>query len=66
MTTLKNKVALITGAASGMGKAMAHGYAKEGAHVVIADLNIDGANAVAEEIRDAGGSACSTAASTRR
>ncbi|MEV8135205.1 MULTISPECIES: glucose 1-dehydrogenase [Microbacterium] len=61
MTTLKNKVALITGAASGMGKAMAHGYAKEGAHVVIADLNIDGANAVAEEIRDAGGSASAVA-----
>ena len=34
---LENKVAIITGAASGMGKAMAKGYAKEGASVVIAD-----------------------------
>lgn len=57
MGTLENKVALITGAASGMGKAMAHGYASEGAHVVIADLNLDGAQAVVEEIAAAGGSA---------
>lgn len=61
MGTLDNKVALITGAASGMGKAMAQGYAAEGAHVVIADLNIDGANAVAEEIRSAGGAASAKA-----
>jgi NAD(P)-dependent dehydrogenase (short-subunit alcohol dehydrogenase family) len=40
-----------------MGKAMAHGYAAEGAHVVIADLNLDGAEAVAAEIREAGGAA---------
>jgi acetoin reductase-like protein len=57
MGTLDNKVALITGAASGMGKAMALGYASEGAHVVIADLNLAGANDVADEIKQAGGSA---------
>lgn len=57
MKTLENKVAVITGAASGMGKAMALGYAGEGAHVVIADLNIDGATAVADQIKDDGGSA---------
>lgn len=61
MGTLENKVALITGAASGMGKAMAHGYAAEGAHVVIADLNLDGAEAVAQEIRSAGGAASAKA-----
>lgn len=57
MTKLDGKVALITGAASGMGKAMAIGYAAEGAHVVIADLNFDGAQAVVAEITAAGGSA---------
>lgn len=61
MGTLDNKIALITGAASGMGKAMALGYAKEGAHVVIADLNVDGAKAVVEEITAAGGSASAKA-----
>ncbi|WP_104101768.1 glucose 1-dehydrogenase [Cryobacterium sp. M96] len=57
MTKLDGKVALITGAASGMGKAMALGYAAEGAHVVIADLNMEGAQAVVAEITAAGGSA---------
>ncbi|KRF06352.1 hypothetical protein ASH00_08920 [Arthrobacter sp. Soil782] len=61
MGTLENKIALITGAASGMGKAMALGYAKEGAHVVIADLNVDGAKTVVEEITAAGGSASAKA-----
>ncbi|WP_198412875.1 glucose 1-dehydrogenase [Cryobacterium sp. Hz7] len=57
MTKLDGKVALITGAASGMGKAMALGYAAEGAHVVIADLNVEGAQAVVAKITAAGGSA---------
>jgi NAD(P)-dependent dehydrogenase (short-subunit alcohol dehydrogenase family) len=61
MGTLDNKIALITGAASGMGKAMALGYAWEGAHVVIADLNLAGANDVADEIKLAGGSASAIA-----
>jgi rhamnulose-1-phosphate aldolase/alcohol dehydrogenase len=47
---LEGKVALVTGAASGIGKAIAHRLALEGAHVVIADLNLEGARAVAEEI----------------
>ncbi|HSZ74980.1 MAG TPA: 3-hydroxybutyrate dehydrogenase, partial [Rhizomicrobium sp.] len=46
---LKNKIAIVTGAASGIGKAIATRYAEEGARVVIADLKIDAANeAVAE------------------
>ena len=61
MATLENKVSLITGAASGMGRAMALGFAKEGSHVVIADLNLEGANAVVEEIKQAGGSASAAA-----
>ncbi len=47
---LEGKIALVTGAASGIGKAIAHKYALEGAHVVIADLNLDGAKTVAAEI----------------
>jgi len=54
---LENKVAIITGAASGMGKAMAKGYSKEGASVVIADLDADAATAVAESINSDGGHA---------
>jgi NAD(P)-dependent dehydrogenase (short-subunit alcohol dehydrogenase family) len=61
MGSLNDKVALITGAASGMGKAMALGYAREGAHVVIADLNMDGAKAVAAEIHSEGGLASAKA-----
>lgn len=54
---LKNKVAIITGAASGMGQGEAIRFANEGAKVVIADLNIEGANAVAEDIKANGGEA---------
>jgi acetoin reductase-like protein len=57
MGALENKIALITGAASGMGRAMAIGFADEGAHVVIADLNVVGAQEVADEILGSGGSA---------
>jgi rhamnulose-1-phosphate aldolase/alcohol dehydrogenase len=47
---LEGKVALVTGAASGIGKAIAHRLAAEGAHIVIADLNLEGAQTVAAEI----------------
>jgi NAD(P)-dependent dehydrogenase (short-subunit alcohol dehydrogenase family) len=47
---LKDKVAVITGAARGIGKAIAQRYAKEGATVVVSDLNEPGAKAVASEL----------------
>ena len=54
---LKDKSAIITGAASGMGKASALLFAKEGAGIVAADLNLEGAEATAAEIRALGGNA---------
>jgi 3-oxoacyl-[acyl-carrier protein] reductase len=47
---LKDKVAIITGAASGFGEGMARRFAEEGAKVVVADLNAKGAERVASEI----------------
>ncbi|MEC0244297.1 SDR family oxidoreductase [Paenibacillus chitinolyticus] len=54
---LEGKVAVVTGAASGMGKAISELYAKEGAKVVVSDLNIEGAEAVAAAIQADGGEA---------
>lgn len=47
---LRDKVAIITGAGSGIGAACARAFAAEGARVVVADLNAGGARAVADEI----------------
>jgi 3-hydroxybutyrate dehydrogenase len=58
---LKDKIAVITGAASGIGKEIAITYAREGAKVVIADLNLDGANATAAEIAKTGAQAIGVA-----
>ena len=46
----QNKVVFITGAAWGLGKSFAEAFAKEGAKVVIADINIEGATITAQEI----------------
>jgi 3-hydroxybutyrate dehydrogenase len=54
---LKDKVAIITGSASGIGKEIALEYSKEGAKVVIADLSIAAAQATADEINAGGGQA---------
>jgi NAD(P)-dependent dehydrogenase (short-subunit alcohol dehydrogenase family) len=54
---LKEQVALITGAASGIGKESALLFAREGASVVAADVNLSGAEEVVSSIRAAGGAA---------
>lgn len=57
MGRVENKVALVTGAASGIGLSSAQLMAKEGAKVVLADFNEEGAKNAAEEIRAQGGDA---------
>lgn len=56
---LLNKVAFITGAGSGIGKAIAIAFAQEGAMVAVADLNKESADATMEAIRGYGGEAIS-------
>jgi 3-hydroxybutyrate dehydrogenase len=58
---LKDKSALVTGAASGIGKDIALRFAREGARVAIADLKKEAADATAREIRAAGGTALGVA-----
>jgi 3-oxoacyl-[acyl-carrier protein] reductase len=62
---LAGKVAIVTGAAAGIGEAMAHLFADQGAHVFILDLNGKRAAAVAEDIRTSGGSGFSFVADVR-
>ena len=59
---LDGKVAVVTGAASGMGEAIAKLFAKEGARVVVADISAAGAERVAGEIGAEGGKAVPVAA----
>src|SRR5579859_6008510 len=54
MGQLAGKVAIITGAASGMGRAASLLFAREGANVVLADLNLAGGEATAREASDSG------------
>ncbi|NYT79096.1 3-hydroxybutyrate dehydrogenase [Alcaligenaceae bacterium] len=58
---MQDKVAIITGSAAGIGKEIAITYAREGAKVVIADMNKAAAEATAQELRDGGGQAMSVA-----
>lgn len=63
---LEGKVAIITGAASGVGKAIAELYAKEGAHVVICDMNKEAATSAADDIIKEGGHALAVEANVSK
>ena len=54
---LEDKVAVVTGAASGIGRATAEQFAREGARVVLADIEEEGLEDVAQSIRSIGGEA---------
>lgn len=60
-TLLEGHIAVVTGAGSGIGRAIAKGYAAEGAQVMAADVNAAGAEETAAMITQAGGSAVSSA-----
>src|SRR5258706_12353361 len=57
MSDMRDKVALITGASSGIGRATAEGFAAKGAKVVLAARREDELSALAKEIQDKGGAA---------
>ncbi|REJ12275.1 MAG: 3-ketoacyl-ACP reductase [Paenibacillaceae bacterium] len=63
---LSGKVAIVTGAASGMGKAIAELFAQEGAKVVASDLNAEGVQAVVRGIEAKGGTAIAVAANVAK
>lgn len=63
---LEGKVAVVTGSASGIGKAIATLFAKEGASVIISDLNEEGAKQVVKEIEENGGKAKSVVANVTK
>ena len=54
MDTLTDKVGIVTGAASGIGRAVANAFADEGMHVVLADIEVEPLAAAVEEIRERG------------
>jgi 3-oxoacyl-[acyl-carrier protein] reductase len=54
---LKDRVAIITGGADGIGKAFAQGFAREGAKVVIADINLQAAGALVKALEQQGAEA---------
>lgn len=66
MNSLIKKVALVTGAGSGIGKAIAQTYANEGAAVMVSDINVDGGKETVDEIIKAGGRAAFFKADTSK
>jgi NAD(P)-dependent dehydrogenase (short-subunit alcohol dehydrogenase family) len=64
MTSIQHPTALVTGAAAGIGKAIALAFADAGCNVVIADLNADGLQSVAQEIEQRGQKALAVTANT--
>jgi NAD(P)-dependent dehydrogenase (short-subunit alcohol dehydrogenase family) len=66
MPLLENHIAVVTGAASGIGRAIAAGFAREGAHMVLLDIDEKALAEAASEIRSAGGRADSLALDVTR
>lgn len=66
MGTLDGKTALVTGAARGIGRAIALRFARDGADVAVADLDLDGARSVADEIEATGRRAMAVRVDVRR
>jgi 3-oxoacyl-[acyl-carrier protein] reductase len=66
MPLLKDHIAVVTGAASGIGRAIAKGFAQEGAQIAVLDIDGKAAGDVASEIRNAGGKASSFALDVTR
>ena len=62
---MRDKVAIVTGGASGIGRAVCERLARQGAKLTVADLNAAGAESVAEEIRAVGGQAAAVALDVR-
>lgn len=57
MFSLKDRIAVITGASRGIGEAIAHTFAQNGAHCILVSRKIEGLEGVVAEIKKAGGSA---------
>lgn len=66
MKGLDGKVAIVTGGGSGLGEAIGKALAAQGVKVVLSDLNLEGAERVAREIADAGGTASAIRQDTAR
>lgn len=66
MGILDNKIALVTGAGSGIGLAIAQSYAKEGAKVIVSDINEEHGNQAVEKIKSEGGEASFVKADTSK
>ncbi|WP_374461601.1 SDR family NAD(P)-dependent oxidoreductase [Chryseobacterium taeanense] len=66
MGILENKVALVTGAGSGIGLSVAHSYAKEGAKVIVSDINEEHGKKAVEDIKAHGGEAAFVKADTSK
>ena len=58
---LEDKAALVTGGASGIGRASALVFAREGANVVVSDVNLAGSEETVQEIKAGGGNAIAIA-----